>query len=346
MRNVAKGVYQLDSGRYRWRVTVAGVPYAGTCDSLAEARRARLDAELVATSPRRQVDAGTVLDVVGEWIPESGQAKSTARRRDSALNQIPVEFLNARAADVDVPAVRALWRTMKRNGVGPTSIRKARNALSRSFAMAVEDGLLPSNPFRQARLDKYTQPPIHSPAPVEVRHVLERLALADVRHPGLSILGRIMATNGPRPGEVCALRWETFKPKLGTIHVGPSITGDGEVTDGKNGPEGWRTVELDPAVVRMLKAHQRIVGSPWIFQTNGEPWRPDDVARWFRKAAPDVTWRLYDLRHFAATEALNAGVPIHKVAYMLGDDPATVLAFYTRAKDDGGAGAAVGRLLG
>lgn len=41
--------------------------------------------------------------------------------------------------------------------------------------------------------------------------------------------------------------------------------------------------------------------------------------------------RPYDLRHFAATEALSAGHPVHEVAAMLGDNPAMVLRVYAHA---------------
>ena len=85
--------------------------------------------------------------------------------------------------------------------------------------------------------------------------------------------------------------------------------------------------------------------------TGRSAWRPDTAnARWVRarNAADLPSVRLHDLRHFQATQLLDAGVPVPTVAARLGHtDGTTTMKIYahrTRRADELAAGV-VGKLL-
>ena len=85
--------------------------------------------------------------------------------------------------------------------------------------------------------------------------------------------------------------------------------------------------------------------------TGESAWRPDTAnARWVRarNTAGRPAVRLHDLRHFQATQLLDAGVPVPTVAARLGHtDGTTTMKIYahrTRRADELAA-AVVGKLL-
>lgn len=331
------GVYQLPNGRWHWRVQVNGRRLRGTAETKAAARRDRAQA-FVDAGGTTDVDLLTVTELVDIWVGHVEHTPQTAQVRDRALAVVPEQFMGRIASHVNPPVVAGLWRAMERDGVSPHTIQKAQNALSAAFTLGVEWGMVPSNPIRAA---KPKPPPraaeIQPPTPEEVRRMIEFFDAE--RRPMYALFVRLMAVIGARPGEMCALRWDGFDAKKSSLRVGQSVsrTGDRVLTDGKNGVHGHRTVYLDLPTARQLAKVERIVGSPWVFTHDGvRPWRPEGVALEFRRAARSlgIDSRLYDLRHFAATQALSAGVPVRDVAAMLGDNASTVLRVYAHASPE------------
>lgn len=89
-------------------------------------------------------------------------------------------------------------------------------------------------------------------------------------------------------------------------------------------------VALDPDTHRLLGArHEQIVGTPlerpgaFVFSSDPDasrPRRPNWVTKKFidtRRSADISQFRLHDLRHFMATQMLNAGIPIPIVSARL-----------------------------
>ena len=87
--------------------------------------------------------------------------------------------------------------------------------------------------------------------------------------------------------------------------------------------------------------------------TGQRAWRPDSAnARWAKTrdaAGISASVRLHDLRHFQATQLLNAGVPVPTVAARLGHaDGTTTMKVYAHRtqRADQQAADIVGKLLG
>jgi integrase len=102
-----------------------------------------------------------------------------------------------------------------------------------------------------------------------------------------------------------------------------------------------------------LEVEERRAGYVFSADPTGQTaWRPDTANSWWAKArieagaAPSI--RLHDLRHFQATQLLDAGVPVPTVAARLGHaDGTTTMRIYahrTRGADQQAADV-VGRML-
>jgi integrase len=321
-----RGIHRQPNGTYRWRVMVGGVRRTGTTDTLGEARRDRAQAQI--ESGGNPDDDPTVQELLDAWLAGVEHAPTTAKVRDAALDRVPDVFLARRCSTVTPVVVAALWRELAANRVGANTVVKLRNALSRAFEMGVEYGLVRSNPIRAVKPKASPRADeVVPPSPADVRRLIAHFA----DRPAYALWCRIAATVGARPGEACALRWDGLDRQTGELRVGPSVDKYGNIGPGKNGPGGHRTVDLNAVTLEMLKRHERIVGCPWMFTHNGiDPWLPSGVGREIRRACDklDLSMRPYDLRHFAASQALQSGESLPKVAKMLGDNPATVARTY------------------
>lgn len=158
----------------------------------------------------------------------------------------------------------------------------------------------------------------------------------------------ILITCGLRRGEAIGLQWRDIDPEKLTITIQRNITIDA------NAPEKYsvgtpksgesRTVPLSPhvyALLQSLKAEQqarfmaRIPPTAYIFSRVENPMRPiypTEPTRWTQKFIkrhnlPNVS--PHDLRHTAATLAIESGASLKAVQLLLGhQDSTTTMDFY------------------
>jgi integrase len=149
---------------------------------------------------------------------------------------------------------------------------------------------------------------------------------------------------GLRRGEAAGLRWEHVDLDGGWLEVVTTrvLMGDGRaVESGPKTKAGARTIDLDSALVGILRTHrihqveeQLTVGKAWdrsgyVFTTNelGEPYYPGYfTAEWERRIGtlglPQI--RLHDARHSCFSAMLKAGTSIKVVQELAGHSSATV----------------------
>lgn len=162
----------------------------------------------------------------------------------------------------------------------------------------------------------------------------------------------LAATTGARRGELLALRWSDVDLAEGSVAFQRSLV------EGPDGPVVVPTktrrahrVALNRSSVDALRAHRTAtpdgdLASRFVFSSEEgtQPWHPNFVTKHFielREAAGLRHFRLHDLRHFMATEMLNAGVPVPIVAARLAHQRAsTTLNVYAHAIPGGDQAAA------
>ena len=238
--------------------------------------------------------------------------------------------------------------------------------LRASLNQAERWGLVQRNVAKLASAPSQPQREQHPPTVAQVRVLIGAAADLD---PLFGLYVRVMVATGARRAELCGLRWSDVDFEAGTLNVARSYT----VVPGVRGDRPTKTrstrlVILDPVTIDGLRlgmvhsvalaadfgiaADDRRAG--YVFTddpTGASAWRPDAAnARWVkvRVAVGLPQIRLHDLRHFQATQLLDAGVPVPTVAARLGHaDGTTTMKIYAHRthRADQQAADVVARLL-
>ena len=188
--------------------------------------------------------------------------------------------------------------------------------------------------------------------------------------PALGCLIRLAAISGARRGELCALRWSDFDLKGGWLTIARSLSGGraDALVEKDTKTHAKRRVSLDAETRSSLEAHRRtcehraracdveLPPTAFVFSDmpdGSAPWRPSRVTLAFRRISTRLGVggvRFHDLRHFAATQLLAAGVPVKTVSARLGHaNASTTLNIYAHrleAADEEAANVLAGLLDG
>lgn len=164
----------------------------------------------------------------------------------------------------------------------------------------------------------------------------------------------VLITCGLRRGECTGLQWGDIDPDKLTLNVLRNVTIDRNSPDkyrvGSTKTGESRTVPISPrlyGLLMQLKREQeerystKMSPMMFIFCRASDPHKPQyptEPTRWQRKfvqrhGLPNVS--PHDLRHSAATLALESGASLKQVQELLGHrDPATTMEFYTGVTEE------------
>jgi integrase len=261
---------------------------------------------------------GGYLDDV--WLPaiRAKVAASTFTSYRQNLAKVAARIGHVRLADLDPPALDALYADLEASSLARSTVRLIHTQLHRALADAVRWDLLSRNP---AALVDPPKPGRRAPTVWTATQL--RAFLAGVAADRLAALYQLAAASGMRLSEVLALRWAGADLAAGYLSVAAAKTAAGR-----------RRVELDPATVAALRAHRRAQAAERLAfgagyrdhglvfaRPGGEPLNPDAVLLAFKRRAARLglpVIRFHDLRHGWATLALEAGEHPKVVAEQLG----------------------------
>lgn len=315
---------------------------------------------------------GTFGDLTQQWLELTTPTLSptTLREYERLLDRLILPKFGRtkvramRAADLD-----SFYAYLGRRGgqggtpLGAQSVRHVHALIRRLLNQAVKWNWITVNPASRATPPRVTPKNIDLPTTEEI---VRLLALADERDPDLGCFLRLAAVTGARRGELCALRWSDYERN--SLRISRSVYGgrSDELGEKDTKTHAVRRVSLDPATLENLKAHRnrcreraRTCGTSlskeaFLFSSQPDgslPWRPDRVTLAFIRLCRELDIsdiRLHDLRHFAATQLLAAGVPVRTVAGRLGHaNAATTLNVYAHVLEssDEQAAGVLGTLL-
>lgn len=285
-------------------------------------------------------------ELLGEWreLKQASWAPYTKRDCESRtrsilkdrIGQMPVARLQV--SDIDKWIVR-----LRKAGIGEASIRNQLQTLRSALAQAVRWGWISQNP---ASLASYERPKRTVRDVMSADDVQKVMAAAETVNEMAPAMLRLAAITGARRAELAALRWEDLDGDVLKIDSAISIVREGEgrdrhvvMRDDPTKTGDRRRVALDEDTVSMLVPlrKKRAKYAPWLFSDTDEPPRPDRLGYWWRRsreiAGIDGAWRLHDMRHWAATQALSEGYDLATVAGRLGhSDPSTTLRVYAHAR--------------
>ena len=299
----------------------------------------------------------TVGELLDQWFARgrTGWSPTTVRNLGSiverhlkpALGDVLVGDLTAAIVDQFYERLRTEGRIDgKPLAIG--TVRRVHSTLHAALAQAQRWSWVFDNVADHASPPRDEPVEMRPPTPAEVARLLESVA----DDPPLQLYLTLAATTGARRGQLLALRWADVDLAVGSLSMQRSIV---------EGPEGpvlvptktrrSHRVALDPASVELLRTHRErmreengedAIDQRFVFcadRTGTRPWLPNFVTKQFivaRRAAGLGHFRLHDLRHFMATEMLDAGVPVPIVAARLAHARAsTTLNVYAHAVPGG-----------
>jgi integrase len=237
------------------------------------------------------------------------------------------------------------YAALARDGLRAGSIRQVHAVVRGALGQAYRWGWLPTNTAVAARPPRRTKPDIQPPTPVEMRRLV---AGAEDVSATFGLLVRLAAVLGARRGELCGLRWEDIDLDGRTLTIRTGIADvAGRLVETDTKSHRPRTISIDADTARRLRAHHEravhtavehdtaLVPRAFVLSEAPDgctPFRPDKATGTFRRLAHRSglrAARLHDLRHFAATRMLTAGVDVRTVAGRLGHgQPWTTLNTY------------------
>ena len=352
--------------RGRWVLDYAYEDEQGKRQRVRSSFLRREDAEHEAGEVRRKLSRGayvppTKLPTFGEVGDGWERGKEQHRPASRAQWHTHREHLNAvaqlRLDQIDVARIERLRDALSTKGLAPQTVNKILTTGAAIFALAQRRGLIERNPFAlverlrmgsgELTTDQDARPgdgrvrPEDVPTTDEVRRVLAQLAAGRDR-----TLIFLEASAGVRAGELFALPWSCVDLDAGQLHVRRSVSW--ARLPGDTGPArfrifppktqaGVRTLPLAPELVHALKVWKlecRPTENDLTFPSErATPLHRSTVLRTVLYPACDRAevrrFNLKALRHYFASSLITAGVPITRVAQLMGhSSPLVTLKVY------------------
>lgn len=341
MRDVTISKKRLTDGstRYRLRQELAPDPLTGkrqwhseTVRTLAEAKRRRT--ELLIDPATRDLRMPLATYIKTRWWPayERLVSPSTLRQRRVLIERWLIPYLGSvPLGDLTPLVIEERLRAVQDAGCSAGRARNLVTVLSMILSAAVREGTLPSNPSTDVRVPRL--PPKSEKVIWTEAQTRWFLAQQD----GLwGILWATIAGTGMRIAEVRALHWRdvSLSERVIAVRYTWARGDEGEYLSSPKTKAGRREVVIPEELVEPLalwQSEQRkhawangllADGDTLVFCREDLSPLPEMTVTYRWKA--DVTraglpfTTPHGLRHFAATQQINAGVPLKIVSERLG----------------------------
>lgn len=214
-----------------------------------------------------------------------------------------------------------------------SSIRQIHWILSGALASAVRWRWIAVNPAEQAKRPERDPAKPCPPSATDAARLIESAADRD---PDWGAFIWVTTTTGARRGEMCALHWEDVDLQNKVLHLHRAIgeTGNGWIEKDTKTHQDRRVV-LDHETVdvlwrHLLRCQERAASlgvelprEAYVFSRDPDGKRslvPRSVTQRYDRMAKQlgIKTTLHKLRHYSATELINAGVDVRTVAGRLG----------------------------
>lgn len=351
MRETSPGVWEVRFMAGHDPVTGLNRQLSKTVRGSKTQARQRLNA-LVAEAQAGRYDgtSSTFGELVVKWLTltEKDHSPTTFRTYRNLLKNHILPGLGDRPVNgIRTMDLDQLYQALSsRSGLAPASVRQIHAIIRRAFRQAVMWGWVATNPAANATPPRLVKPKLSPPNAAQVDQLLRH---ASGRDPELGHLLHISASTGARRGEVCALRWSNLDPQRMTLTIERSIVEvPGGLKEKGTKTHAERRIALDPVTLAVFEAQRAIVterakqvgmkigANAYVFSREPDgriPLTPGSVTKQFQAVRDELGYanmRLHDLRHFAATRMMTAGIPVRTVSGRLGHaNPATTLSVYT-----------------
>ena len=327
-----------DHVRWSYRISVRPGPDGRRRQTRKGGFLTKADAEEAMNVASGLVSTGTYSVTVGEyltaWLADADIRETTVQSYDGCLRRHLLPRLgHLRLHALTQRDVSEMYDSMRSQGSSIPTIRTTHAVLSSALVAAVNRQVLTRNPVQYIVMPaapKFT-PSLWSPE--QTAEFLDYLQANNERHLALY---RILALRGLRRGEVVGLRWQDLDLDGQTARIAQAVATVGHrlIVGPPKTAASVRSVSLDAGTVAALRTLQvrteqeklmwgrAMIDSGRVFtDKDGRSLHPNTVSLAFgrlvtQSGLPQI--RLQDLRHGAATLAMEAGVPLPVAAAQLG----------------------------
>lgn len=351
------GLREKQAGVWEARVEAGRDPVTGRRRQVSRTvRGTKREAQKVLNALAADADQGrqtgtcaSFKELSERWLElvDTDLSPTTLRRYRNLLSKRILPAIGARSVQsIRTIDLDQLYLGLTREvGLAPATVRQVHAVIRRAFGQAVRWGWVATNPAANASPPRLSRSGIFPP---DVEQVVALLAKANETDRTLGRFLHVAVATGARRGEVCALRWQDLDVGNRTITISRSIAEVvGGLTEKDTKTHAARRIALDPDTLVILQARRddaeavakaadtKLPYAAFIFSPDPDGKRPVDpgsITKQFQKLRGSLgldTVRLHDLRHFAATRLLAAGVPVRTVSGRLGHaNAATTLVVY------------------
>jgi integrase len=297
----------------------------------------------------------TVGDLVRQWLSlaKPDLSPTTSRGYDWIIKTYIFPTLeNVPLAKLKSAQLDRFYAKLRESGgqdgkpLSAATVRQAHAILRRALQQGVRWGWIATNPAALASAPRVRTQHLDPPDPKDVIRLIEAATKDD---PDFGCYLLVAATTGARRGELCGLQWQDIDLVGQTVTISRSVVeaARSETVTKDTKTHSSRRIALDPTTVNVLTEHQDrcerrasacdadVYASAYVFSPDPDcrrPRAPNDVTKDFIRLRDRIGLagvRLHDLRHFAATRLLAAGVPVRTVSGRLGHaNAATTLGVY------------------
>ena len=218
-------------------------------------------------------------------------------------------------------------RNEEDRGLSNATVRGIHNILHDALDCAVKEGIIANNPTEGTAPPKIVAKEKRVLRRDELEKFIKELEGDEIWYD--FFYTAIMT--GMRQGEICALRWEDFDEKNGTLRVAHSVDylhGKPVIGETKT-EEGKRTIYLPDSLWRVLSLRKQKALGAWVFP---HPTRPEDplnpstaylkLKKLLKKAdLPSI--RFHDLRHTFTSHAASSGIEPKTLSEIVGHTKAS-----------------------
>jgi integrase len=310
---------------------------------IAAARRRLSALEKEAAGRKTTSTFGVLLD---EWLAHAkkiGRSPTTldgygrrVRAIKKALGSVELGALTARDLDT-------WYGQLLEEKKSAADVMAYHRVISAALSQGEKWDAVERNVARRASLPTVPEVVIDPPTPQQVKTLI--VLAEQSKTPEMASIIFWAALTGMRRGEICGFRWNKVDWESARVHVSHAVwqlTGEVGEKDTKSHQARWVEVEReglyilqarwDRAVEDAAAAELEVAPDGYVWSSDligAVPWNPDRITQAFKRLTTRAGWpqyRLHDLRHYMASELLDAGVPLHTVQRRLGHRNASTTA--------------------
>lgn len=250
--------------------------------------------------------------------------------RDDELNcKVLCQYFGSKSFSQISPLLIEKFKRVRRDSITrygrqrrPASVNRELATLSRVFSLAMDNGILESNPCRKVKKLRDNN---ERKRYLTVEEEARLMAALTGKRTHLKSVVQLAIHTGMRRGELLNLEWENVDFGRGVIHVTKTKTNrDRDV------PMNSEAKQI------LLNLHEQSKTEEFVFVNPKTGMNLSDVKKGFNsavRAAGIVDFKFHDLRHTAGTRLADSGADAFTIAEILGHTSLQMTKRYTHATD-------------